>query len=54
MALMKGVSFIFDIHITKTEVFSKVYIENKSCTDVVESKKFSPAFKNIAIKYHNY
>ena len=51
MVLMKGVSFIFDIHLPKPKVFCKVSKENKSCIAVAESNKFSPRTKNIAIKY---
>ena len=33
MALMKEVSFIFDIHLPKPEVFYKVFKDNQICID---------------------
>ena len=54
MELMKEVSFIFDIHIPKTEVFCKVFEENLNCISVAESNKFSPRTKHIAIKHHHF
>ena len=54
MALMKEVSFIFDIHLPKSEVFCKVFEDSQSCISVVESKTFSPRTKYIAIKYHHF
>ena len=39
MALMKEVSFIFDIRPPNPEVFCKVFEDNQSCIDVEESKK---------------
>ena len=54
MELMKEVSFIFDIHIPKPEVFCKVFEENRNCIFVAESNKLSPRTKHIAIKYHNF
>ena len=53
MTLIKEVSFIFDIDIPNLEVFRKVVKENQSCIAVVESNKFSPRAKHIAIKYHH-
>ena len=44
VALMKEVSFIFDIHIPKPEVFCKVFEYNKSCIFIAEF------FKNIRLK----
>ena len=54
MVLMKEVSFIFDIHPAKTEVFCKLFEDNQSCIAVAESSKFSPRTKHITIKYHNF
>ena len=54
MALMKEVSFIFDLHLPKPEVFCKVFEDNKSCIDVAKSNKLSPRTKHIAIKYHRF
>ena len=54
MALMKEVSFIFDILLPKPEVFGKAFEENQMFIAVAESNKFSPRTKNIAIKYHNF
>ena len=54
MGLMKAVSFIFNIHIPKTEVFCIVFEENLNCISVAESNKFSPRTKHIAIKYHHF
>ena len=54
MELMKEVSFIFDKHIPKPEVFCKVSEENCNCIAVAESNKFSPRKKHIAIKYHHF
>ena len=52
-ALIKEVYFIFDIHLTKPEVFCKLFEENQSCISVSESNEFSPRTKHIAIKYHH-
>ena len=54
MALMKEVSFIFDIHISNSEVFCKVFEDNQIYIAVVESKPFSSRTKHIAIKYHHF
>ena len=54
MALMKEVYFILDIHLTNLEVFSKVFKDNQSFIVVVESTKFSPRTKHIAIKYCHF
>ena len=55
MEFMKEVFLsLFNIHLPKPEVFCKVFKENKSCIAVVESNKFSPRKKHIAIKYHNF
>ena len=51
---LKEVSFIFDIYITKTEVFCKLFKDNKSCIAVAESSKSLPRKKYISIKYHNF
>ena len=53
MALMKEVSFLFDIHLPNPEVFCKIFKDNQSCIAVVESNKFLPRTKHIAIKYHH-
>ena len=50
---MKEVSFIFDIHLPKLEVFCKFLEHNQSCIGVAESNKLSPGSKNTAIKYNN-
>ena len=52
MALIEEVSFIFDILLPKPEVFCKLFEDHPSCIAVVESNKFSPRTKPIAIKYH--
>ena len=54
IALMKEVSFIFDIHLPKPEVFCKVFKDNRSCIDGAESNKFSLRTKHITIKYHHF
>ena len=54
MELMKEVSFIFDKHIPKPEVFCKVSEENRNCIAVAESNKSSPRKKHIAIKHHHF
>ena len=51
---MKEVSFIFDIHIPKPEVFCKVYKDKQSYIAVAESNKFSTGAKHISIKYHHF
>ena len=53
MVLMKEVSFIFDIHIPKPEVFRKVSEDNQSCIYFTEFNNFFSRTKNIAIKYHH-
>ena len=50
MELMKEVSFIFDIHIPKTELFCKVFKENLNCIAVAESNKFSPRTKKSLLR----
>ena len=51
---MKEVSFIFNIHIPKPEVFCKVFEENRNFFTAAESNKFSPRTEHIAIKYHHF
>ena len=53
MALIKEVSFIFDVHIPKPEVFCKFFEDHQICISMAESNKLSPKTKHIAIKYHN-
>ena len=54
MALMKALSFIFNIHLPKPEFFYWVFKDNKSYISIVESNKLSPRNKYIAIKYHHF
>ena len=54
MELMKEVSFIFDIHIPKTEVFCEVFEENLNCIAIAQSNKFSTRTKQIAINYYRF
>ena len=54
VALMKEVSFIFETHLPKPEVFCKVFEDIQSCIAVAESNRFSPRTKHIAIKYHHF
>ena len=54
MDLMKEVSFIFDIHLPKPEVFCKLFEDNQSCIFVAESNRFSPRKRHISIKYHHF
>ena len=42
MALMKEVSFIFNIHLTNTEAFCKVFEDDQSCIAVANSNKLLP------------
>ena len=51
---MKEVSFIFETHLPKPEVFCKVFEDIQSCIAVAESNRFSPRTKHIAIKYHHF
>ena len=51
---MKEVSFIFNIHDTKPEVYCKFSEDNQSCISVADSKTLSPRTKHITIKYHNF
>ena len=54
MALINEVSFIFDIHLTKPEIFSKVFKDNQSCIATTESNKLSPRTEHIDIKYLHF
>ena len=54
MAFMKKVSFVFNIHLPKTEVFYKLFKENQGYISVAGSNKFLPRTKNIAMKYHHF
>ena len=45
MTLMKELSFIFDIHLPKTEVSCKLFEYNQGFIAVAESNKFSPRKK---------
>ena len=51
---MKGILLIFNIHLTKPEVFCKLFEDNQSYNAVTESNCFSPITKHIAIKYHHF
>ena len=53
MELMKGVSFIFGIHIPKPEVFCKLFKDNQILL-LSWSLKNSHQEKHISIKYHNF
>ena len=54
MALMKEGHFIFDIHISKQELFWKISEDNQSFIAVAESDKFLPRTIDISIKYHHF
>ena len=54
VALMKELSFIFDIHLPKPEVFCNVFEYNQSFFAVAESNKHSPGTKHITIKYNHF
>ena len=54
MVLMKEISFIFDIHIPKPEVFCKVFKYNQSYISITESKNLSPRTKHFDTKYHRF
>ena len=54
IALIKEVYFIFDIHISNSEVFCKSFEENQSCISVTKYNKLSPRPKNVGIKYHRF
>ena len=54
MALLKEVSFIFDIHLPNTEIFFKILEDSQICIDVAQSNMFTPQTKNIAINYHHF
>ena len=53
MELMREVYFIFDICLPNSEVFCKVFKDNKSCIAVAESNKLSPRTNHISIKCHH-
>ena len=54
MNIMKEVSFIFDIHLPKPEVFCKVFEDNQSCIVIAGPDFFSLRTKHTVIKYHNF
>ena len=54
MELVKDVSFIFIIHLRKTEVSCKVFEGNQGFIAVADTKKISPRTKHITIKYHHF
>ena len=54
IALMKEVYFIFDINLTKPEVFCKLFEYNQSCIYFAESNKLSPIKKHISVKEHHF
>ena len=51
---MNELSFIFNNHLTKSELFLKVFKDNQSFISVAESNKVSPRTKHITIKYHHF
>ena len=53
MALMKEVSFILYINISKPNLFSKAFKDDPSCIAVTEPNNLSQGKKHIAIKYHH-
>ena len=54
MVLMKEVSIIFEIRLTKAEVFCKVYKDNQSYIAAMELKTNSQGTAHIDIKYHQF
>ena len=49
MVMMKEISFIFDTHIPKPEIFCKVFEDNQSCIAVAESKFFTEKKTSLLI-----
>ena len=47
-------SDIFLIYINKPDFHCKAFEYNQSCIDMIESSKFSPRTKHIALKYHHF
>ena len=54
MELIKEVYYMFDIHITKPEVFCKAFEDNQGCIADAESNKLFPGTKHITNKYHHF
>ena len=54
VALIREVSFIFDIYLPNPEVFSKVSKNNQSFISVAESNCFLPITKHISNKHHQF
>ena len=54
MNFMVEVGEVFPLHNPKPEFHCKVFEDNNSCIRVVESSKFTPRTKHIAIKYQHF
>ena len=54
MQLLKELSTIIALHIPESEIFWKVFEENRSCITIAEAQKFSPRTTHISLKYHHF
>ena len=54
MNLMVNVSEVFPLRNPKPEFHCKVFEVNNICIRVVESSKFTPILKHVAIKYYHF
>ena len=54
MNLMKELGKVLKINTLKPDFYCQLFEDNRSTITVVESKKFTPRTKHIALKYHHY
>jgi hypothetical protein len=54
MRLLTAFSFIFELHLPRPKVHSRIFEDNQSCIAIAESNKFSPRTKHIGLKYHHF
>eukprot|EP00957_Ditylum_brightwellii_P109194 8329566-Ditylum_brightwellii.AAC.1 len=52
--LLKELSKVFDLHMSKPEIHCKDFEDNESCTGIAKLYKFSHRTKHIALKYNNF
>ena len=54
MRLIAEISVVFPTNTSKPMLFCKVFEDNEACISMVNSPKFTPRTKHIALKYHHF
>ena len=52
--LIVEINVVFEINIDKPVMYCRVHEDNEACISMVNSPKFTPRTKHIALKYHHF